>query len=405
MALAGSSPVIDRLLEASRHARIVLLAEAFHARDDELRLRNALFEALVSELGFRAIAIESGLIEGRVVHEYVKSGQGQLDEVVAEGLTWGFDACPANSDLVEWMREHNAHETASPINFYGFDLSGMLSARQPFFAYAGLVERVQAILARVDLPGSHRLSERLSELVPVVFDARRRIGPRYYADLEPAERDWLTAVIADAQAWMDRLEPDCTARMSSEDYGWARRTVHALQQLDGWMRSLPIGWRPDSDPNAPLVYTDFLAQGSDLRDRGMADNLDWILDREGPDCRLLVYASRFHLSTAPAQAARWGVDAQAFIQRPAGSYIRRRHGQSLLAIGHLFAGKDSLGTALDTRLAEADCAPFLIEVNAEAAAGWATEPQRVGGDLHSLEFRPCDAFDYFIHLGRVETAA
>ena len=45
---------------------------------------------------FTAIALESGIVEGRIVHDFVRGGDGELDSVLAQGITWTFDELPQN---------------------------------------------------------------------------------------------------------------------------------------------------------------------------------------------------------------------------------------------------------------------------------------------------------------------
>src|SRR5262245_40806494 len=72
-------------------ATIVGLSEGVHFAAEPLEFRNRLFQYLVQRKGFTAIAIESGIIEGRIVHEYVRGASGELDAIVSQGITWGFD--------------------------------------------------------------------------------------------------------------------------------------------------------------------------------------------------------------------------------------------------------------------------------------------------------------------------
>jgi erythromycin esterase len=51
-------------------ARVVAVSEAGHDGAEPLLFRNRLLEYLVEELGFTAIAIESWVTEGQLVHDY-----------------------------------------------------------------------------------------------------------------------------------------------------------------------------------------------------------------------------------------------------------------------------------------------------------------------------------------------
>jgi erythromycin esterase len=72
-------------------AKIVGLSEGQHAAAEPLEFRNRLFKYFVENLGFGAIAIESGIVESRVLNDYVTEGKAELDTVLKQGFSTGFD--------------------------------------------------------------------------------------------------------------------------------------------------------------------------------------------------------------------------------------------------------------------------------------------------------------------------
>ncbi len=78
---------VDTLGDMIGDATVVGLSEAVHGGAEPLKFRNRLFEYLVQEKGFTAIALESGIVEGRTVHDYVQAGTGSLAVSVAEGIS------------------------------------------------------------------------------------------------------------------------------------------------------------------------------------------------------------------------------------------------------------------------------------------------------------------------------
>jgi erythromycin esterase len=80
-------PVSDADLDASTKelapldqmigdAKIVGLSEGIHAGAEPLIFRNRVFKHLVERLGFNAIALESGIVESRLLNDYVTRGKG-----------------------------------------------------------------------------------------------------------------------------------------------------------------------------------------------------------------------------------------------------------------------------------------------------------------------------------------
>jgi len=67
----GDRPDCGPVREMIGGARLVAFSEAMHLARETLAFRNRLFRYLVEELGFTAIAIESGLTGGQLLHDYV----------------------------------------------------------------------------------------------------------------------------------------------------------------------------------------------------------------------------------------------------------------------------------------------------------------------------------------------
>ena len=97
-------------------ARVVALGETTHGAHEPLAFRNRLIRSLVEQMGFTAIALESGFTESSITDGFVAGG----------GLSSGSGRYGENRELLQWMRDYN---TAAPtaghhrIRFYGIDLA------------------------------------------------------------------------------------------------------------------------------------------------------------------------------------------------------------------------------------------------------------------------------------------
>src|SRR5215475_10178623 len=194
------------------NARVVAVGEAFHGTAECMAFRNRLFRYLVETLGFRVIAIESGITEGRVVHDYVAGSPGDLGTVMQQGISWGFDRFPQNEELVKWMREWNADPRHQPkLEFFGFDVPG--SAGNPFARrdVRTALEETLNYLARVDPTNEQVFRGRLSS----VWSRIRMVPDAAYSEMSEPERDHLTAVIADPVSLMEKKEAAYTRATSS----------------------------------------------------------------------------------------------------------------------------------------------------------------------------------------------
>lgn len=392
-------------------ARIVALSEGVHAGAEPLDFRNRVFQYLVREKGFTAIAIESGIVEGRTVHDYVRDGRGELPEVLAQGLTWTFDKLPQNEALVRWIREYNADAGhTKKINFYGFDVPGSPGNPAANRGTETALTEVLKYVSRVDSEAGAAFHARLDALLPSVkFDPRSAEKPGY-PKLTQAERDTVSAGIADLVTLLERREAPYIAASSAADYQWAHRAAIGARQIDGWLRQIPLNWKASDSLAA------FFAAATDVRDRGQADNIDWVMKQEGASGKLLVFASRYHLSAVPLRTSRKPDQAGPW-QEVAGTYLRRRYGSQFVNVGNLIL-EGSLGCAgfwmdlqragkgsIDGIAGELGKPLFLLDTRAapESAAGWLAREHQFG-EAQTITAQAGRAYDIFFYMDRVSAA-
>jgi erythromycin esterase len=352
------------------NARVVALGEAGHGAAEPLVFRNRLLEYLVWEKGFTAIAIESGIVEGRVVHDWVRGGRGDLDDVMARGFSNGFERFPQNRSLVSWLRKHNEEDGGGGrVDFYGFDIPAnpAVPSRDPRVA----LEAALAYLTGVDGQAAAVFRERLDPL-------RAALAPLEtgdYARMGATERDALTATINELIDVLERHEGEYTAASSPPDYAWALRSAVGARQIDNFLRAKP-GNRGERR-----------ADRDDSRDRAIADNIEWILRQQGPGGKLLVFAATYHISAAP-------VTTPDSLPYPvAGTYLRERLGDGLVTIGNVQGGGSAgCGEVRPVRAAAASPQSlirllgrlrlpfFVLDVRTAGggAAAWLDRPQQVG---------------------------
>ena len=124
--LAASTKDLQPIEKMIGDAKIVGLSEGIHAAAEPLVFRNRLFKHLVEHMGFTAIAMESGIVESRVLNDYVTQGKGEIDAVLKQGLSNGFDTFRQNGELIRWIREHNARlpPDAVKVQIFGLDVPG-----------------------------------------------------------------------------------------------------------------------------------------------------------------------------------------------------------------------------------------------------------------------------------------
>ncbi|MGN9811674.1 erythromycin esterase family protein [Micromonospora sp. BQ11] len=260
--------------------RLLALGEPTHGEDVLLDVRNDLFRQLVDQEGYRTIAIESDCMMGLVVDDYVTSGAGTLDEVMARGFSHGWGASAANRELVRWMRAYNDGRPVSErLRFAGFD--GPLETTEAASPRQSLTALHDYLAARVDtdlLPCTAQTLDRLLGADDRWTDHAAMWEPSRSVGRTPEARE-LRLLADDLVTLLDTQTPHLVAASSPEDWDRARlygRTAVGLLRYHFWMA--------DTSQSR-------LVRLCALRDSMMAANLLALVQR-GPT---LVHAHNAHL--------------------------------------------------------------------------------------------------------------
>ena len=386
-------------------ARIVALSEGTHGAAELLVFRNRLFKYLVEELGFTAIAIESGITESRVVDDYVLGSSAELETVVAQGLGWMFDRLPQNKELVQWMREYNMNVPKQKIRFFGFDIPGSPTVGWATRGVGSVIEEPFRYVGLVDPEAAAGLQEQLRPLLPSIrldLLGATPPGQAQYFDLSRRDRDLLTATIADLISLLERRELTYSANSSPTDYQWAYSMALGARQTDAYLRRIPIGWTGGQQ--------DWVYEALQVRNRAMADNVSWIIDQLGKEERVLLFGHRVHMAAAPVVTGGR--------RTPLGAHLRKRYGNEMVAIGNL-VGEGEVGckdqptariapstTSVDALLAQINEPLFVLDLRMAPSevAGWLQQTNVLSDGLDAISLEVSDAFDVLLFTGGLTPA-
>jgi len=272
-------------------ARIVALGEATHGTREFFQLKHRMLEFLVSEMGFNLFAIEATLPESFDINEYVLTGKGDPRKALAGIYFWTWDTEEV-LEMIEWMRRYNADPRHTrKVKFYGFDMQSAPRAAKVTLAY----------LHRVDPQEAGDAERELTDLANPYTDAGFSRQPK-------EKKDAALATLKEVLDGFDRRKQDYIKRSSAEEWVLARQHAQVLAQ------------------NLEMRSGDFLSPAQlSVRDRSMAENIRWILDREGPNAKAVVWAHNGHVATGN----QGGVERM-------GLHLRRMFGADLVVFGFAF---------------------------------------------------------------------
>ncbi len=245
-------------------------------------------EFLVEEMSFTAFAGETEFVEAVRVNEYVL-GQAEEPEQWNSWFTSGFGNWEEVKTFFQWMRRYNENPSHSrKLHFYGVDVhtwyTSPLAAIEGTWTYLDEVDPGYAAQSRqVLLPLVERF---LGQGGRASQRGRQRVDK--YMRLPMEVRTAYTAAIADLVGRFETRQVDYLRRSSEDAYEWAYRHAIIARQLDQGFRAFASAGIPQEGPPIP-------AEAVIVRDRAMADNLLWALEREGPEGRIVLWAHNGHL--------------------------------------------------------------------------------------------------------------
>jgi erythromycin esterase len=264
-------------------ARVVGLGEATHGTREFFQFKHRMVEFLVREMNFNVFAIEANYAGCLKVNDYVTGGKAsRVDALQNLGFPgWQTEEVAA---LVDWLRAYNQTiPSERKVKFYGFDMQDM-----------GGSDVVLGYLKRAD---PEKTQEVLETLTKVGAAAQAAIG---------GSKENLKGLLPE----IDKLiryfvlqEGNFTYKTSLAEY---EMNLHRLRLL--------------------FQAADYFSQElNDTRDRYMAENIVYMLNRERPGTRIAVWAHNGHISTG-------GI----FDGKAMGAYLRQRLANEYYAFGFTF---------------------------------------------------------------------
>jgi erythromycin esterase len=333
------------------NAQMVALGEPVHGAHEPLAMRNRLIRYAVTQLGFAAVALETDLTSSQRLYNYVLGQSAETDSALKQAFTLDFGEYPENLELVRWLHAYNAaHPPARQVRLYGVDLSGQ------FYPYAyRSIEAVLSFLDRADQALGRDLRKEYADLIPVFRSDK-------YAILPPAQKDAITGKIQDLVALIRRERVPLIAASSADEYDWALRQALNAAQDDAFLRTLPPEFG-DMEPflNSPqkTQRNERWEHNHEMREVAMAENLEWVYQRESSRGKILFFAHDVHVQTSlakfgsPKRPPTWPVQQS----RMAGMFLRSVLDGNLLVIGTYF------GHGLDFPTSEAPLPPDTMGID------------------------------------------
>jgi erythromycin esterase len=388
--LSAPSKDLQPLRAVIGNKRFVLLGESQHFATEPLAFRNRLFKYLVEDLGFSAIAIESGVTESRVLNNYVLGGPGDLTSALSQGLSWTFDVLPQNAELIRWMRAYNADPRhVRKLQVYGIDVPGSLSNPTATRSADTALNEALRYLDQVDPQAMETIKGRVKPIVPFT-----RWSVRDYLSFPQSLRDSMTVAVAEVVSFMERRQLDYVARSSRDAYAWGYRQAIAARQVDDWLRRIPAG-------EGEKDFRNWTHEQLAVRNRAMFENMRWAMGQLEPGAKLLVFAALGHNANSS-----YLTESDPLPLTPFGAYMKDAYGEQMITIGHTAVAGEigGCGMSLKSRPMPSTSATvhfsqpkvplYVLDLrHAPASARWLRESSGLWNGFESTTQVIADSFD------------
>jgi erythromycin esterase len=271
-------------------ARLVALGEATHGTREFFQLKHRILEFLVTEMGFNIFGIEATMPEGFDLNEYVLTGKGDPEKALAGLYFWTWNTEEV-LEMIRWMRRYNSDPNHSKkVKFYGFDMQSGTRAFKVLEKYLNQVD--------------HKAAEALSKNASLAL-LKNAYTEQDFGDTSKEEKLSALNVIATMIKQLETNKAKYLAQTGEKDWEIAR--LHAII-LSQYIQS----------------NIDFTA-GSAIRDSSMAENIRWIMEHEGLDDKMVIWAHNYHVSTEKTGAVA-----------SMGHHLRKMYGKDMIIFGFAF---------------------------------------------------------------------
>ncbi|MBP2327743.1 erythromycin esterase [Kibdelosporangium banguiense] len=307
---------LEPLREIVGDARVVSIGESTHRVHEFYQLRHRVVRFLVTQLGFGGFVMESGFAEGFAVNDWVLGGAGDLTALLHDGITYRMGRCAEMREQLEWMRAYNASHDRK-VRFYGMDVPDSSASALP------AVKVVLSLLDDVDTAYAQVVRTSLLPLfdyLPADRSGRAWAAPalQAYMALEPAVRFELTARIGAMVERLQAMRVVYSELADADRVDRVYRCAATARHMDAFLSAMADG--------ATRTY-----QGANIRDAAMAENIEWILQRED---RIIVGAANGHIQRWPFWAPPIVNDKLTMV----GQHLAASLGDQMVVIATCFGG-------------------------------------------------------------------
>lgn len=293
-----------------KEVKIVGLGEATHGTREFFQMKHRMLEFLVKEMGFTVFVLEASYPACKNINNYVLHGQGTKEEALASQGFWTWDT-EEILDMIEWIRQYNQGVPADKkVKFAGIDIQVLKESE----------EKVRVFLAEQD---TIRL-QAFDSLLVQYQNLRRSFQTADTVSFQQLQTQ-MNALLAFLILNEGSLAQKYSTPGFKEVIEHLRILMQAIDERYTRVKGMP--------------------HKQNVRDYYMAENMQYLINREQPGSKFLLWAHNMHINANPNEFANGAL-------QPLGSYLRATYGKAYYAISFAFnqGGFQAMGRDTSGRL-------------------------------------------------------
>ncbi|HON55786.1 MAG TPA: erythromycin esterase family protein [bacterium] len=287
---------------------IFAFGETLHSAEEILQIRNKIFQILVENYGFTAVAMECSFPHSKIINDYIHNNiDSTYQEIMDIGINNGFGRLKANQELIEWLKDYNSKkENFKKLNFYGFDIPGKnYGPAAPHF----MIKQIFDYLKKYDAKIYKKYKDKISEYIN-----SEEVWESYAALTDPTKAFGYTEQALKLQVEVKNIISEFKQKkfdfIAKSDKNQYSEILHLANIL-----------------NEHIYYHTAIAQNAGYefllgyRDYLISENVNYIFNKEYERCattKLFLFAHNAHLQKGKVYMPIGGKNCEWY---PAGAYI------------------------------------------------------------------------------------
>lgn len=253
----GEDKDLRELSPMLKDRKIIGLGDATHGTKEFFVLKHKMIEYLIKNENCTAVALELLLDGGVNINNYVRTGEGDIDELLKDA--WWWHGTEEIRNFLVWLKDYNLNQSNKKVSFYGFDSQVWGNNTYQLFEYYKKVD------------------PRFDEYIKPIHSFMSEFYINNYTSFTPFRKQKYDEGITKLKELLEMNKAEYIANSSKEEYLLAKARLNSYAGIVGMKKG-------------DLTY-------SLVRSEANIENIKLIAEMEEPDSKIVVWAHNGHIAS------------------------------------------------------------------------------------------------------------